>query len=107
MAKRSETIIIYTTFPDRKTANRIIGGLLKARIVACGNIFGIRSSYWWRGKIEKAYEIGAFLKTKNALYRKVETYIKKNHPYEVPAIVVLNVEKGLSKYLKWIDDVTI
>jgi periplasmic divalent cation tolerance protein len=100
-------IIIYTTFPGIKTARKIINSLLREKLIACGNIFKIDSHYRWKGKIERANEYAAFLKTRASLYKEVEAGIKKLHPYEVPEIVVLKIERGLPKYLKWVDDVTI
>lgn len=99
-------IIIYTTFPNQNIAKKIITGLVKNKLAACGNIFRLHSVYRWKGKIESEPEYGAFIKTKNNLYRKVETYIKKKHPYEVPEIISWPIEKGLPQYLEWIDETT-
>ncbi len=99
--------MIYTTFPDIKTGCKIINALLKEKLIACGNIFKIDSQYRWQDKIEKTVEYAAFLKTKASLYKKVESYIKKKHPYKVPAIIALKIEKGLLSYLNWIDKETL
>ena len=102
MKTSNNFIVIYTTFPGQKTAKTIITGLVKNGLAACGNIFRLHSIYRWKGKIEREPEYGALIKTKRSLYRKVETYIKKNHPYEVPEIISWSIEKGSKPYLDWI-----
>ena len=77
MRRSSKPIIIYTTFPDQKTAKKIITGLVCEKLAACGNIFRLHSIYQWQGKIEQEPEHGALIKTQKHLYRKVEAYIKK------------------------------
>jgi len=100
---KQKKIVIYTTFPDLKTAKKIIKGLIKRKLVACGNIFKLSSFYIWKGKIEENPEYGSLIKTKKRNYKKVENYIKDNHPYEVPEIIYWSIEKGLKAYLDWID----
>jgi periplasmic divalent cation tolerance protein len=73
------------------------------KLVACGNIIKTSSVYRWKGKIEHAAEYGAFIKTKASHYKKVERYIKKCHPYEVPEIISWPINKGSKDYLDWID----
>ncbi|MCK4250557.1 divalent-cation tolerance protein CutA [candidate division WOR-3 bacterium] len=103
---KTSFIVVYTTFPNLKTAKRIIKGLIKNRMVACGNIFKLSSIYIWKGEIEQNPEYGVFIKTTKRNYKKVEIYIKNNHPYEVPEIISWEIDKGLNSYLKWIDTET-
>jgi len=102
MKKRKEFIIVYATFPNLKIAKKIIHGLITKKLAACGNIFKVSSLYIWKGNIEKSPEYGAFIKSKKLNYKKVENYIKKNHPYEVPEIISWTIERGLKEYLNWI-----
>lgn len=104
MKSKKTFIVVYTTFPNAKIAERIINGLLQERIAVCGNIFRLSSMYLWKGKIEQSPEYGAFIKTVKSNYQKVEKYIKENHPYEVPEIISWTIERGHKAYLDWIDD---
>lgn len=106
MRKKDTYIVVYSTFPDMKTTKKIINDLITHKLAACGNIFKLNSMYPWKGAIEHSPEYGVFIKTKKKNYKKVETYIKKHHPYEVPEIVCWSIEKGLSSYLKWIAEET-
>lgn len=102
-----ENIIIYTTYPDEKCAKIIVQGLVEQKLAACGNIFKISSIYRWKSKIEQADEFGVFIKTQKHLYEKVETYIKENHPYDVPEIISWTIERGQPAYLDWIKEETL
>ncbi len=99
-------IVVYTTFPNLRTAKQIISGLVKRRLAACGNIFKLFSIYRWQSKIAKSPEYAALIKTKPNKYRAVEKYITENHPYDVPEIIAWNVDQGQKAYLQWIDSAT-
>jgi periplasmic divalent cation tolerance protein len=101
-----EYLVIYTTFPDFRSAKRIINGLVERKLAACGNIFKIFSIYRWQSRIEKNPEYAALIKTKPSKYRAVEKYIKEHHPYDVPEVIAWDIEKGENTYLHWIDIVT-
>ncbi len=102
MKSKKTFIVVYTTFPNAKTAKKIINGLLQRRIAVCGNIFRVSSMYVWKDKIEQSPEYGAFIKTVKNNYKKVEHHIKQNHPYEVPEIISWTIERGHKAYLDWI-----
>jgi periplasmic divalent cation tolerance protein len=99
-------IVVYTTFPDMRTAKKIINALVKNRLAACGNIFRLFSIYRWKENIEKNPEYGALIKTRASKYGDVEKYIKDHHPYDVPEIISWHITRGQAKYLNWIYSVT-
>lgn len=99
--------ILFVTFPNRNSAEKISNELLNRKLVACVNSFTpIKNKYWWKGKIEMHSEILMILKIKSRSYKKIETLIKKLHPYEVPEILAINIDKGNKDYLSWISSVT-
>jgi periplasmic divalent cation tolerance protein len=104
MIKPTTPIVIFVTFPDLKTAKKVVRGLVKAKLAACGNIFRISSIFAWKGKIEETPEYAAMIKTVRRNYPKAEKYIREHHPYEVPEIICWPIEKGLKEYIKWLDD---
>lgn len=95
-------ILIYTTFPNKKSAERVIEIILRNRLAVCVNYWPINSQYWWRGKIEKAKEWALIIKTIRKNYQKIEKIIKEKNPYETPAIFSLPVEKVEKNYLNWL-----
>lgn len=99
----SEFVVVYTTLPKLRKARQFAKTLVRERLIACANIFKIYSVYPWEGEIEEAREYGVFLKTRGELYPQLESRIKELHPYDVPAIVVLPIEKGSKDFLDWIE----
>ena len=67
-------------------------------------IKGVKSFFWWKGKIDQADEAVLLMKTENRLFEKLKKTIKANHPYEVPEIIAFNISKGNAEYLTWIKD---
>lgn len=93
---------------QEKDAEGLSGRLLEERLVACVNIIrGISSRYWWKGKLESDTESLLLMKTKPSLVDDVIKRIKGLHAYEVPEIIVLDIEGGNPDYLKWIGEVTV
>ncbi len=98
-----EYIVVFCTVPDEKTGQDLAEKLLEARLVACVNLSGGSSSfYWWQDTIEKSSENLLILKTRRELFPKLETTIKSLHPYQVPEIIALPILQGHSPYLDWI-----
>lgn len=98
--------VVYATFPDMRTARRVINGLVARQLIACGSIFKVFSIYRWQSKIERSQEYGVLIKTTRRKYRAVEKYLKEKHPYDVPEIICWDIAAGQRDYLTWIRDVT-
>lgn len=95
-------IIIYITYPDLKTAKKIVASLMENRLIACGNFFPIQSIYWWKGKIKNSKEVVSILKTKKENWEKVKSAVAKLHPYETPCIIKIAVSAN-NNYESWIN----
>lgn len=92
---------------DEKEAGRIAGRLLEKRLAACCNIIpAIKSSYWWKGRIESSSEAMLIIKTKKQLADDVIAEVKAAHSYEVPAIDFINVIKANKDCVRWMKEVT-
>lgn len=79
--------IAYITCKDRKEAEKISLHLLRKRLIACANIFPIRSMYWWNGKIAKENETAIIAKTSNKNFKKMANEARKLHSYSIPCIL--------------------
>ncbi len=96
-------IQITTTSNDRDLIEKIGRDLVKKRLVACAQISGpVQSIYQWKGVVEEAEEWFLFMKSKNSLYPAIEEEIRQQHSYELPEIIVTDIEKGLTGYLDWV-----
>jgi periplasmic divalent cation tolerance protein len=96
-------IQVLTTVDSEEKAKKIVSSLLESRAAACVQVLGpIDSSYWWKGRVERAREWICLAKGKTSDYRRMEKAIKLVHPYEVPEILATPVSKGNARYLQWI-----
>ena len=100
-------IQVSTTVDNREDAGKIAELVVSRRLAACAQVVGpIRSTYWWGGKIEDAEEWLCLMKTRAALYVKLEQAIRSVHPYDEPEIIALPVVEGSEGYLRWIEGET-
>jgi periplasmic divalent cation tolerance protein len=100
-------ILLYSTFPDLKTAQTTIETLLNERVIACANVHQpSQSYYWWEGKIEQSSEVTVWLKLPVANKTKAEQRLRELHPYEIPCMLFLKPDSCNSDYLAWVTDVT-
>ena len=103
----NEYIQVFTTVEKREDAERIASSVVNKRVAACAQVIGpIRSTYWWKGKVEQAEEWLLVMKTREALFSVLEKEIKAIHPYEVPEIFGLPIVAGSESYLHWIEEET-
>ena len=100
-------VIIISTYPNKKSLEKIANQMVKNKLVACVNISKIYSIYSWKGKIEKTHEYAALFKTTQIKKRQLKEKIKETHPYEVPEIVELNVKSINKPYLSWLIESTL
>jgi periplasmic divalent cation tolerance protein len=96
-----EAILIYTTFPDWESARKIIRELLERKLIVCANLREHEAIYWWEGKIEEGKEIGAIMKTEVSRWKQVRDLIRELHPYDVPMIARVDLDKLNREYSEW------
>jgi len=96
--------IIFCTCPNKDTAKKIAHLLVSNHLAACVNILpGITSVYSWEEQIESVQEHLLFIKSNKNNYQSIEKMLFKHHPYEIPEIIAVPIERGLTEYLDWID----
>jgi periplasmic divalent cation tolerance protein len=101
----NEYLVIFCTVPDEDIARKISNDLVNEKLAACCNIVrGIRSIYTWKNQICDDSEQLLIIKTKKNAYKKLEDKINNIHPYDVPEIIAISIDKGSEKYLKWINE---
>lgn len=99
----SEFSIFYVTCPDTETAESLGLKLLEAKLIACTNVIsGMKSQYWWEGKIEIASEVVLILKGRSSHKSEIETLLKAHHPYENPCFIQVEIKDGSAAYLDWL-----
>uniref|UniRef100_A0A7C4EPC6 Divalent-cation tolerance protein CutA n=1 Tax=Thermodesulfovibrio aggregans TaxID=86166 RepID=A0A7C4EPC6_9BACT len=100
-------MFILITAPDEDEAVKIGKTLVEERLAGCVNIIkGIRSIYFWQGKVEDEPEVLMIVKTKTDLFDELEKRVKSLHSYTVPEIIGIKIDKGSEGYLNWLTEVT-
>jgi periplasmic divalent cation tolerance protein len=96
------TLLVLTNLPDRAAAERIADLVVEKRLAACVNILACRSVYRWQGEVQHDEEHPLLIKTTAERYAELEAAIRGAHPYELPEIIAVPIERGLTAYLDWV-----
>ena len=106
-AEPGTVLLVLCNAPDAATAEKLADHLLQSRLAACVNILApCRSSYRWQGTIETATEVPLLIKTTAVAYARLEAALREHHPYELPEIIAVPVDRGLPAFLQWVGDET-
>ena len=74
-------------------------------MAACVNVLAACTSFYeWQGKSEKSVEIPVLIKSTAQKYSLLEACIMRHHPYELPEIISVPIDRGLPPYLAWVQD---
>ena len=96
-------LLVLTNLPDRAAAERLGDMLIEKQLAACVNILApCRSVYRWQGAVQHDEEHPMLIKTTAERYQALEQAIRAGHPYELPEIIAVPVERGLPEYLQWV-----
>lgn len=108
MGKKAKAVepsvrVVLVTAPDEDVAAKLGRTLVEERLIACANLIPkIRSIYRWEGAIHDEPEVLLVLKTQAALVERLIARVKSLHPYQVPEVLEVPVERGFGKYLDWV-----
>ena len=101
--KKKSALIVLTTAPSSKSADKLADYLIENRLAACVNIIPkIKSFFCWEKKKGKTLESLLIIKTCYSRIKRLENELHKMHPYKVPEFLVLNTDYASKKYLKWV-----
>jgi len=96
-------LLVLTNVPERAAAERLADMLVEQRLAACVNILApCRSVYRWKGAVQRDEEHPMLMKTTVERYPALEQALRAAHPYELPEIIAIPVERGLPAYLEWV-----
>jgi periplasmic divalent cation tolerance protein len=100
----SDIVLLYCTAASLAEAEKVAEAVVGQRLAACANIIpGMRSLYWWQGKLERGEETVLILKTRPDLVEAATAVIKAAHSYSVPCVLPISVgEGGNADYVAWL-----
>ena len=103
----TSALVVFTTVGSVEAARLLVRQLVDDRLVACGTVFeDALSIYRWKGELEETSEAFVILKTRKVRWDDLEARVRELHPYDVPELLAVPVERGLSSYLRWMADQT-
>jgi len=101
----AEHLMAITTVGNEDDARKVAKSLVERRIVACVNVSGpVRSFYHWEGGLQDDSEYLLFMKTRVDRLPDLETAINEIHPYDVPELIAIPIERGSAAYLGWLNE---
>jgi len=95
-------VVVSTTVAGGDEACGLAELIVENRLAACVQRFPVASTYRWKGAVESAEEVLVVAKTRAELADGLADFIRLNHSYEMPEIIVTPVVGGSEEYLEWI-----
>ena len=97
-------IVLCNAPPDR--ADDIARTLVAERLAACINLLAVRSVYRWKDELQQEPEVTMLIKVSAERVPALSARLRALHPYELPEILVLDVDAGrsLAEYVAWVRD---
>lgn len=97
------SLVVMVTVPPAGAAE-LARALVEHRLAGCVNLLpGVQTIYRWGGEVAEEAETLLLIKTNGERYPELERFIKEHHPYEVPEIVALPVDRASPEFLRWLN----
>ena len=98
-------VVVLVTTPSLEEGETIARAVLEQKLAACANLVpGVRSLFWWEGRLEEAEEALMVFKTKEEALPKLIEAVKGLHSYTICEVLGLPIVQGNRPYLDWIED---
>ncbi len=100
-------VLVYITCRNEHEAEKVGESLIQSRLAACVNIVGgMRSMFWWNGKIDQERETILLAKTQVGLVGQLTEAVRSVHSDECPCVVAIPIIDGNPDFLRWIQSET-
>ncbi|MDR7271587.1 periplasmic divalent cation tolerance protein [Pelomonas saccharophila] len=97
-----DLLAVFTTVSSQEQADVLARAAVEQQLAACVQTETIRSTYRWQGAVECEAEVRLMFKTTRQHYAALESLLREQHPYELPAIFALPVIAGTAEYAAWV-----
>jgi periplasmic divalent cation tolerance protein len=100
MAK--DVLVVLVTCPPDK-AQAIATALVEERVAACVNVVpSLSSVYRWKGAVHVDSEALLIVKSTRERFEALKQAVLRHHPYELPEVIAVSVDRGHAPYLEWV-----
>lgn len=97
--------IVLVTTSGLEEAERLANLLVGAGLAPCVNIIpSIISVYQWKNKLNRDEEALMIIKTSESSFDEIREIIEKNHSYDVPEIISLEISQLSPTYAAYLGD---
>lgn len=99
--------VLLSTAPDEETATRLARALVDSG--AAGSVSIVpraRTFYRFQGKLEESSEVMIVVRTTVAASANAAEILRREHPYDCPEVIAVDVAGGLDAYLSWLSQGT-
>jgi periplasmic divalent cation tolerance protein len=101
-----KALIVLSTVGKEEDAAAIARTVVEENLAACVNIVpAVRSLYRWEGAVQDERESLLIIKTTEANGPRLMDRIRALHPYQVPEILAVAVDRGDEPYLRWLQEI--
>ncbi len=94
--------LVLITCGNDDEARRVGRHLVEHRLAAGVQIIPISSIYTWEDEIVEDQEHLLICKTTTERYDAIEDAVIERHSYQVPPILMLDIDRASDSYLEWI-----
>lgn len=94
--------LVQTTLGSDVEAENLARKIVHHRLGACVQISRVHSVYRWNGAVEASDEHLLTVKTRAELASTLTEFITREHTYELPEIIVTEIDGGHTGYLEWV-----
>ena len=95
-------LAVHTTVATPEQAQALARALVERRLAACVQIERIDSVYRWQGEVCAEPECRLLCKTTEARWPALLAALTELHPYELPAIHAVALERLAPAYAAWL-----
>jgi periplasmic divalent cation tolerance protein len=100
----AEHALVLITCGDDENARTIARSLVERRLAAGAQMLPIESVYRWQEKVVEDNEVLVLAKTRKERFVEIKTLVEELHSYEVPPVVMVEIDDASAPYLDWIDE---
>ncbi|HWL50269.1 MAG TPA: divalent-cation tolerance protein CutA [Acidimicrobiia bacterium] len=96
--------LVLITCGDPAEARGIARHLVESGLAAGTQIVPIESIYRWQGAMVEDQEWLMLVKTRRDRFEAIESVVNEMHSYDVPPILMIEIDAAGHSYLAWIDE---
>ena len=97
--------LVFITCGDPAEARAIARQLVESGLAAGAQILPIESIYGWQGDIVEDQEWLILVKTRRDRFDAIEALVSDLHSYQVPPLLMIEMDEASHPYLAWIDEI--